>query len=242
MPTYRDQAVVLRTRPLGEADRIVTSLTATSGKVRAVAKGVRRTSSKFGGRLEPFNHIDAQFARGRGSLDVVAQVETLHTFGFGRDYPDFTAAQVLVEACDQLVAEEHQPAPRQFRLILGALRALDEPMDGRPAGAVVDSYLLRALAVGGYEMAVARCAGCAEPDPGWFSARQGGLICEACRLGPVTRVALDTRRRLAGLAAGDWAEVARTEGEPAAQASGIVAAFTTWQMERTLRSWQFLVR
>ena len=97
VPTYRDQAVVLRTHQLGEADRIVTFLTRAHGKVRAVAKGVRRTSSKFGGRLEPFQHIDIQFAQGRGSLEVVTQVEALHASRIGRDYGRFTAAQVLVE-------------------------------------------------------------------------------------------------------------------------------------------------
>ncbi|MGM3135824.1 DNA repair protein RecO, partial [Bacillus cereus group sp. Bc238] len=78
VPTYRDEAVVLRTQQLGEADRIITALTRHNGKVRAVARGVRRSSSRFGARLEPFSHVDVQFAVGRGSLDVVTQVESLH--------------------------------------------------------------------------------------------------------------------------------------------------------------------
>ena len=80
VPTYRDVGVVLRTHKLGEADRIITLLCRTRGKVRAVARGVRRTSSKFGGRLEPFNHVDIQFAQGR-NLDIVTQVETLNAYG-----------------------------------------------------------------------------------------------------------------------------------------------------------------
>ena len=72
---YRDDAVVLRTQKLGEADRIVTLLTRRTGRVRAVAKGVRRTKSKFGARLEPFSHVDVQLYTGR-SLDIVTQVET----------------------------------------------------------------------------------------------------------------------------------------------------------------------
>ena len=78
MPTYRDEAVVLRTHKLGEADRIITLLSRDHGKVRAVARGVRRTSSKFGGRLEPFSHVDLQFATGR-TLDVITQAVTLHS-------------------------------------------------------------------------------------------------------------------------------------------------------------------
>ena len=88
MPTYRDEAVVLRTHKLGEADRIITMLSRGHGKVRAVAKGVRRTSSKFGARLEPFSHVDLQVAEGR-TLDVVTQVESLQAFGepLTDDYP-----------------------------------------------------------------------------------------------------------------------------------------------------------
>ena len=80
MTLYRDDGVVLRVQKLGEADRIVTLLTRRTGRVRAVAKGVRRTKSKFGGRLEPFSHVDAQFYVGR-SLDIVTQVETYTAFG-----------------------------------------------------------------------------------------------------------------------------------------------------------------
>ena len=72
MALYRDESIVLRTQKLGEADRIITLLTRRSGRVRAVAKGVRRTSSRFGSRLEPFTHVDLQIAEGR-SLDVVTQ-------------------------------------------------------------------------------------------------------------------------------------------------------------------------
>ena len=77
---YRDEAVVLRTYRLGEADRIIVLLTRAHGQVRAVAKGVRRTSSRFGARLEPFSMIDVQLHAGR-SLDTVTQVETIDPFG-----------------------------------------------------------------------------------------------------------------------------------------------------------------
>jgi DNA repair protein RecO (recombination protein O) len=80
VPTYRDEAVVLRTQKLGEADRIVTFLTRYHGQVRAVAKGVRRTGSKFGARLEPFMVADIQFYEGR-TLDSVNQVESIGSYG-----------------------------------------------------------------------------------------------------------------------------------------------------------------
>ena len=80
MSLYRDEAVVLRVQKLGEADRIVTLLTRRTGRVRAVGKGVRRTTSRFGARLEPFSHVDLQLYTGR-SLDIVTQAETIGAYG-----------------------------------------------------------------------------------------------------------------------------------------------------------------
>src|SRR5205814_1865978 len=80
MPLYKEQGVVLSRIKLGEADRIVTILTQGSGKVRAVAKGIRRTKSKFGARLEPFTHVSLMIYRGRGALDTVAQAEIISSF------------------------------------------------------------------------------------------------------------------------------------------------------------------
>ena len=93
MPLYRDEAVVLRVHKLGEADRIVTMLTRRHGRVRAVGKGVRRTTSRFGARLEPGSHIDVQLHSGR-SLDIVTQIESLGAYGaaLAGDYPRWTAA------------------------------------------------------------------------------------------------------------------------------------------------------
>ena len=168
MPTYRDEAVVLRTHKLGEADRIITMLSRQRGKIRAVAKGVRRTTSKFGARLEPFSHIDLQFAVGR-TLDVVTQVESLHAFGepLTDNYPAYTAGQVMLETADRLVVEENEPAVQQYLLLVGALGVLDRGTnDGpRPATMILDAYLLRALAVAGYAPSFVDCARCGAGRP-----------------------------------------------------------------------------
>ena len=91
MAIYRDDGIVLRTHKLGEADRIVTVLARKSGRIRAVAKGVRRTKSRFGARLEPFTHVDLLLYTGR-SLDVITQAETLRPYGerLVADYPRYT--------------------------------------------------------------------------------------------------------------------------------------------------------
>ena len=116
--------MVLRQHKLGEADRIVTLLTRRYGLVRAVAKGVRRTRSKFGARLEPFAHVDVQLHPGR-SLDIVTQVQTLDAFAVGivDDYSRYTTACAILETAERLAGEERAPAPRLHALTVGALRA-----------------------------------------------------------------------------------------------------------------------
>src|SRR6476646_4222486 len=141
MRLYRDRAVVLRQHKLGEADRIVTLLTRDHGRVRAVAKGVRRTRSKFGARLEPFSHIDVQCYAGR-SLDIVTQVEAHTAFGdrLAGDYPKYTAGTAILETAERLTAEEREPAMRLYLLVVAALRALtDEAHDAR---LVLDAFIL----------------------------------------------------------------------------------------------------
>ena len=147
MPLYRAEAVVLRTHKLGEADRIITLLTRSHGLVRAVAKGVRRTSSRWGSRLEPFTHVDLQLAEGR-NLDVVTQAETISPFSshLGADYESYTAGTAMLETAERLIIEERQPSVQQFLLLVGGLRALTS--GEHRAGQVLDSYLLRSL-VGG---------------------------------------------------------------------------------------------
>ena len=246
MPTYRDQAIVLHAYKLGEADRIVTFLTRSNGKVRAVAKGVRRTSSKIGGRLEVFSHVDVQFARGR-TLDVVAQVESLHSYSgpLGASYQRFTAAEVMVETADKLVAEEGTPAMRQYRLLLGALRTLAEgtPDGPRPPGMILDSYLLRALSTAGYAPQLDVCARCDRPGPhDWFSPASGGAVCLTCRPGGASRPSPGAWQGLRALLTGDWAATRGLDGGTSAEVSGLVTAFVNWHLEHSLRSLPLLDR
>ncbi len=141
---------MLRTHKLGEADRIITVLTRDRGLVRAVARGIRKTTSRFGGRLEPFMYVDLQLAEGR-SLDVITQVETIAAFArdLGGDYPAYTAGTAMLETAERLVQEDGEPAVQQLQLLVGALTALTAA-DGRSPSLILDSYQLRALAVAGY--------------------------------------------------------------------------------------------
>ncbi len=175
---------MLRTHKLGEADRIITLLTRENGRVRAVAKGVRRTTSKFGSRLEPFTHVDVQLAEGR-NLDTVTQAETQDAFAapLGADYERYTAGTVMLETAERLVTEEKQPSTQQFLLLVGGLRAMVGG-ERRPSQ-VLDSYLLRSLAVAGYAPSFEHCARCGLPREGphrWFNPSYGGMLCTTCRV------------------------------------------------------------
>ena len=240
MALYRDHGIVLRTHKLGEADRIITLLSRRHGKIRAVAKGVRRTTSKFGARLEPFSHIDAQLAVGR-SLDVITQVESLDAFGepLTEDYPAYTAGEVMLETADRLVVEESEPAVQQYLLLVGALRALNEgTSDGpRPSTLILDSYLLRALAIAGYAPSFHDCARCGLAGPHRaFSAALGGAVCERCRPAGAARPAPETLALLGALLEGRWRDTRQLADQVAREASGITAAFATWHLDRNLRS------
>ena len=159
MQGYRDDGVVLRTQNLGEADRIITLLCRQNGRVRAVAKGVRRTKSRFGARLEPFTHVDVLIHPGR-SLGVITQAEVIRPYGapLVGNYPRYTAGVAMLETAERFTPMESEPAIRQFLLLIGGLRALGE--DEREPRLVLDAYLLRSLAVAGYAPALEECARC----------------------------------------------------------------------------------
>lgn len=246
MPSYRDDAIVLRTHKLGEADRIITLLTRRHGKVRAVARGVRRTTSKFGGRLEPFRHVDLQVIEGR-SLDICGQVQQLHAWSepILADYERFTAGQVMLETADRLVSVENEPALRHYLLLAGALRVLGEgTSDGpRPAGMILDSYLLRALSLAGYSPALDSCAACGRPGRHpFFSPSAGGMVCLNCRGSGAVRVQDETMGLLTALVRGDWPATREVTPAVQRQVTGIVSAFATWHLEHGLRSFSHLER
>lgn len=235
MPTYREAALVLRTHKLGEADRIVTMLTRGRGKVRAVAKGVRRTKSRFGSRLEPGMVVDVQCYEGR-NLDTVTQAVSLASYGelIAQHYPAYTAAHVMLETCEQLT-EEGEPAVQHFRLLAGGLAALA----GREHDArlVLDSYLVRALAIAGWRASLTACARCGLPGPHRaFHVPSGGVVCPSCRPPGSSAPAPETLTLLQALFVGDWEVADRSEHRHRSEASGLVAAYLQWHLERGVRS------
>ncbi len=240
MPLYRDEAVVLRTHKLGEADRIVTMLSRSHGKIRAVAKGVRRTASKFGARLEPFMVVDVQCYEGR-SLDVVTQAESLGSYGadITSDYSSYTAASVMVETADKITDDDG--SLQQYLLLVGALRSLARREHS--VSLTLDSYLLRALSIAGWAPSFSDCAVTGAPGPhSVFVAQLGGMVADAVAPPGSPRLDARTISLLASLLSGDWADAELADERNQAQASGIVAAYTQFHLERSLRSLQHVDR
>jgi len=242
MPLYRDEAIVLRTHKLGEADRIITLLTRHHGRVRAVARGVRRTTSKFGSRLEPFTHVDLQLAEGR-NLDTITQAESLSLLHahIGVDYDRYTAGTVMLETAERLVAVEKEPAVQQFLLLVGGLRAMAGGERG-PAQ-VLDSYLLRSMSVAGYAPSFDHCVRCGVEGPHrYFNIGQGGMLCVTCRVPGSASPGAETIQLLGALLAGDWAAVEAADPRTRKAASGLVSAYLAWHLERGLRSIEYVER
>lgn len=236
MPLYNDRAIVLRTHKLGEADRIVTMLTRRHGKVRAVAKGVRRTTSRLGARVEPFMLADVQLYEGR-NLDIISQVVTREPYArrISEDYGLYTTATAMVEIIDAVVDHEREPAPEHYRLLHGALGALSRR--DHDAGLILDSFLLRTLSLAGYEPALNDCASCGKPGPHRaFAVGGGGAMCDDCRQPGAAAPAAETFSLLAALLRGQWEIADEAEVTARREAAGLIAAYAQFHLERRVKS------
>lgn len=231
-----DAAIVLRSYPLGEADRILSLLTQDHGLIRAVAKGVRKPTSRFGSRLQPLNHVHVMLYMGRNLANVSA-VESVRLYGstLASDYVRWSAGHVLAEATERLVPEEMEPARPHYRLLASGLAALCDA--GRDPRLVIDAFLLRSLATGGWAPSFGDCTQCGAQGPHpWIHLPSGGAVCQDCRPSGAVSISPTTSALLGALLSGDW-EVAESAGAtPRRAASGVVAAYLQLHLERDLRS------
>lgn len=184
MSLYRDEGVVLRTYKLGEADRIVVIMTRDHGKVRAVAKGIRKTKSKIGARLEPMAHVELLLYKGK-DLDVVSQVETIDAAPSLHDDLDRMAqAMAVLEAVD-LAAPDRERSPELYAMLVGALRSLTV----RSSPMLLAGFYLKMLTLEGVGPQVTECVGCGSAEGiVSFDVQRGGVQCAECRTG----VAIDS--------------------------------------------------
>lgn len=236
MSLYRDVGIVLRTYKLGEADRIVVVMTRGLGKVRAVAKGVRRTGSKFGSRLEPGSYIQVQLYEGRGELDIVTQTETVEPFRRTReDLTRLSRSSSLLEAVDQL-AQEREPSARLFDMLLGGLRTVDS----RNPPMIAAAFYLKLLASEGVAPELEACVECGEEGgPFAMALEAGGVRCNSCGGGrPLSDDALNVTRAVLG--GGLNAVLDLPEGAVTHEVESIATRALEMHLERRLRALHLL--
>ena len=187
--TYKTEAVVLRSFRFGEADRVLHLYTLARGRVGAVAKGVRKTKSRFGGRLEPLSHVELLLHEGRGELQTVTGAELIQSHSAAREDPyRLGIGLVAAEAMLRLYPEQ-EGNPRVFRALSRFLELLDgvEIRPGRPAlDPLALSFQLKLLWLSGYLPHLTSCAECgATTGLAGYSPRAGGAVCDRCAEGAV---------------------------------------------------------
>ena len=195
MTLYRDKGVVLRSYKLGESDRIVVLMTEQHGKVRAVAKGIRKTKSKIGARLEPLSHVEVQLYKGR-ELDTVSQVELIDSSArLHSNLDKLTQGMSMLEAVDQ-IAEDREPSPHLYRMLNGALNALME----HDSPVMLAAFYWKLLAAEGVSPQVHACVGCSSKDRlVAFDIFHGGVQCQTCRTGiSISQPAIDLLQQVLG--------------------------------------------
>lgn len=233
MGIRHDQGIVLRGYPFGEADRVVVLLSPNNGKIRTVAKGVRKTKSRFGGRLEPFTHVDLVLYEGR-NLDTITQVAVIEPFPRLREDLDaVVAAGTMVEAADA-VAQEDEASTRLFLLLHRGLRSLEA---GHRSKDLITSFLLKLADVVGVAPALVQCASCGRSeDLHRFSFAAGGVVCSSCRTEGSVKLRDGMTQYLAGLSAVDFADLPEADMTMSGEAMGIARRFVEYHLDRKLTS------
>ncbi len=229
---YRDSAVVLRSWKLGEADRILSLMTRHNGKVRCVAKGARKTQSRFGSRTEATNHLQVQLYRGRGELDTLTQVETIENHPVLRsDLELFARASSLLEAVDA-VAQDREPNEALYTMLHRGLQTVATS----ESHLVVAGFFLKLLAREGFAPSVESCVGCgSDSNLTNMSVADGGVSCGECRLGsPITVEALALMQLALGGQLG--AVLNQPPSPPTREVDVLATRFLENMLERRLRS------
>jgi DNA repair protein RecO (recombination protein O) len=228
-----DTGIVLRGYPFGEADRVVVLISPHHGKLRTVAKGVRKTTSRFGGRLEPFSHVELVLYEGR-NLDTITQVEVVEAYPRLRsDLERVTAASTMVEAIDAVV-QENEPSVALFNLLTEGLRSLEAGTSGRD---LVSAFLLQLAGVVGVAPALDHCAACGRPDLlTRFSFEGGGVMCEDCRHEGSVRLRPGLTVYLAGLARASFVAMPPVDADLSGEAMGVARRFVEHHLDRRLSS------
>jgi DNA repair protein RecO (recombination protein O) len=244
VPAYPLRALVLRKTKLGEADLILHLLSEDGRIVRAVAKGMRKPSSRYAGRLEPGSVADLMLNTGR-SLEIISDARSVDLHPALRDdYDRSTAASVALDVLDKM-AVEGQTEERLFGLAQATLCALESAEGEAHIRAVVTAFLVKAMAMHGYRPHLESCVSCAceSSVASGFSLEAGGVICPSCGVdsGPAPRLSPAARDLIRRLLGAKMADVATTDlpARPLAEAFALVRAFVGYHLPTRLKALDF---
>lgn len=233
---------MLRTQDLGEADRIVTLYSRNHGKIRAVAKGVRKTSSRFGARVEPFQRVDAQFHRGK-TLDTISQAVTITPYAakIAADFDKYSVAAAMAEVIDRLTNEGFDPTAQHYLMFVGGLHALSEGQ--QPPPLILDAFVLRSIAMAGWAPELRNCAECGAAGPHYaFDIARGGVVCRDCRRPGAVAAPPAVTEHMIFLLARHWDEARATEPSAQAAAGALIAKILAHHVERPLATLELIDR
>jgi DNA repair protein RecO (recombination protein O) len=246
---YASEAVILRRIDFGEADRILTLFTPTYGKVRAVAKGVRRTTSRLAGHLEPFTRTQLLLATGR-DLDIVTQAEAKERLdALRQDVWHATGAWYAAELVDRFL-EDADPHPRVYAQFVETLRRLEE---GARVGVAAEAqswlalryFELRLLDELGFRPNLHHCVSCdtpLKPEENAWNAEMGGALCPNCRRYAQRRLPLNALKVLRLLQTTTWEAIPRLllDAGMRTEIEGALRSSLRYHLDRDLKSWSFL--
>ncbi len=242
---YKTEAIVLRQRRLGEADRILTLHTPAHGKLDAKAKGVRKTTSRMSGHLQPLNRCMVQLARGR-TMEVIAGCETLESFQRLRDDLDrLSRALYVAELADRFLPEGVESVAT-YRLLLETLRRLQSDAD---QDIVLRYYEMRLLDLSGFRPELARCLGCdqaLQPRQNFFAPAAGGTYCSSCGAGAAgsRTLSLNGLKVLRLLQRASYKETGRLSMPPALaqEVERHLRSYIVYMLERDVNAAAFVER
>ena len=239
---YKSEAVVIKRSDLGEADKILTIFTPHFGKLRVVAKGVRKVTSRLAGHVELFTRSQMLLAKAR-NLDIVTQSETMDAYRpLHDDLSRIAHASYAAELLDALTPDALENYP-VYKLTAETLRLLSEDAD---ADRVLRWFELQLLGYMGYAPELGKCVECRNdlaPTVNGFSASLGGVVCASCRRAGVGRdLSVNALKVLRLMQRNSYAAVSRVRLDPELQAElqGTTQSYITYILERELRSTHFV--
>jgi DNA repair protein RecO (recombination protein O) len=244
--SFRASAVVLRHADYGEADRLLTLFTREQGKVRAIAKGARKVTSRKAGHIEPFTHVTLQLAKGR-DLFIVTQAETVNAFpGLREDLVKTGYAAYIVELIDRFTYEEETPHPPVFRLLIETLERIEKESD---AWLPIRYYEMRLLDFLGFRPQLFECANCGneiQPEDQYFSFSAGGAICPRCGLGlpNLASISMAALKYLRHFQRSSYSVAARARAtrQEQKEVETLIQGYLTYLLERELNTPGFIKR